>query len=289
MKSQSLLGSMATKMLFLSVCLAAGGTMLAGGAGAKDTATGTSTSQATTAPATSGTPTTGAVSAAGTGTATGTKVEESSGTKKESSPKDKAAGSVASQPDPKAAKGAEGAASKTTTPSVGTIVEMKTSEGVIKIELADKEAPITVKNFLSYVDDKFYDGLIFHRVIKDFMIQGGGYSFQGDRLVEKQTKAPITNEAKNGLKNNRGTIAMARTADPNSATAQFFINHVNNNNLDYPSLDGHGYAVFGRVLEGMDVVDKIASTPTGMRSGMDDVPLTDIKIISAHTVKPAGH
>ncbi len=171
----------------------------------------------------------------------------------------------------------------------GTLVEIKTTEGVIKVELADKEAPITVKNFLAYVDDKFYDGLVFHRVIKDFMIQGGGYSMVNDKLVEKPTKAPIANEAKNGLKNIRGSIAMARTQDPNSATAQFFINHVNNNNLDYPSFDGHGYAVFGKVTVGLDVVDKIASVKTGVKGGMPDVPLTDVKILSIQLLKPASH
>lgn len=173
--------------------------------------------------------------------------------------------------------------------ATGTMVEMKTTEGTIKLELADKEAPITVKNFISYINDKFYDGLIFHRVIKDFMIQGGGYSLEGDKLVEKPTKSPITNEAKNGLKNNRGTIAMARTQDPNSATAQFYINHTNNDNLNYPSFDGHGYAVFGKVVDGMDVVDKIAAAKTGVRGGMPDVPLNEIKIITMVVVTPAGH
>lgn len=287
----SLAGALAQKALFLSLCLGASGMILAGRVVAKDPAPagGSAPSQVATGSATGAKTSSEAAPAAssGTGTATGTQVE-SSGSKKESSTKDTAPSGAPAQPETKAVKAAE-APAKTPAGSVGTIVEMKTSEGVIKIELADKEAPITVKNFLSYVDDKFYDGLIFHRVIKDFMIQGGGYSFQGDKMVEKPTKSPITNEAKNGLKNNRGTIAMARTADPNSATAQFFINHVNNNNLDHPSLDGHGYAVFGRVLEGMEVVDKIAAVPTGMRAGMEDVPLTDVKIISVQTVKPAGH
>lgn len=169
----------------------------------------------------------------------------------------------------------------------GTVVELKTTEGSIKIELADKDAPITVKNFLAYVNDKFYDGTIFHRVIDGFMIQGGGFTASGDALNEKSTKAPIVNEAKNGLKNDRGTIAMARTSDPNSATAQFFINHVNNERLNHPDPDGHGYAVFGKVIEGLDVVDKIAKTKTGTKGGMGDVPLTEVKIVAAQVVQPA--
>ena len=179
--------------------------------------------------------------------------------------------------DAKAApKGAGGA---------GTIVELKTSEGTIKLELADKEAPVSVKNFVAYVNDKFYDGTIFHRVIDGFMIQGGGFTAEGDKLTEKATKASIVNEGKNGLKNERGTVAMARTPDPNSATAQFFVNLVNNDRLNYPNPDGHGYAVFGKVIEGMDVVDKIGKAKTGMKSGMGDVPATDIKILSATVVK----
>ena len=173
--------------------------------------------------------------------------------------------------------------------AVGTIVELKTSEGPIKIELADKEAPVSVKNFLSYVNEKFYDGTVFHRVIDGFMIQGGGYAIDGDKLNEKTTKSPIVNEAKNGLKNDRGTIAMARTSAPDSATAQFFINLVNNDRLNYPNPDGHGYAVFGRVVEGLDVVDKIGKSKTGNRFGMQDVPVTDVKILSASVVKAASH
>ena len=171
----------------------------------------------------------------------------------------------------------------------GTIVELKTSEGTIKVQLADKEAPISVKNFLSYVGDKFYDGTVFHRVIDGFMIQGGGYTAEGDKLNEKQTKAPITNEAKNGLKNDKGTLAMARTSNPDSATAQFFINLVNNDRLNYPNPDGFGYAVFGKVVDGMDVVEKIGKAKTGYKQGMQDVPVTDIKILSATVVKAAGH
>jgi peptidyl-prolyl cis-trans isomerase A (cyclophilin A) len=171
----------------------------------------------------------------------------------------------------------------------GTLVDLKTTEGNIRIELADKEAPVTVKNFLGYVGDKFYDGTVFHRVIDGFMIQGGGYTTEGDKLTEKPTKSPITNEAKNGLKNDRGTVAMARTSNPDSATAQFFINLVNNDRLNYPSPDGHGYAVFGHVVDGMDVVDKIGKAKTGIKMGMADVPTSDIKIISVSVAKPAGH
>ena len=171
----------------------------------------------------------------------------------------------------------------------GTVVEIKTSEGVIKVELADKEAPVSVKNFLGYVNDKFYDGTVFHRVIDSFMIQGGGYTIDGDKISEKPTKAAITNEAKNGLKNDRGTLAMARTSDPNSATAQFFINLVNNDRLNAPNPDGHGYAVFGKVLEGLDVVDKIGHTKTAQRFGLSDVPVADVKLLSVTVVKAASH
>ena len=137
-------------------------------------------------------------------------------------------------------------------------VKMKTSMGDIVIELNSEKAPITVENFLSYVKKKHYDGTVFHRVIGDFMIQGGGFD---DKLVEKSTGKGIKNEGQNGLKNDRGTIAMARTPDPNSATAQFFINVKDNPMLDYPN--NGGYAVFGKVVEGMDVVDKIKAVETG--------------------------
>ena len=183
--------------------------------------------------------------------------------------------------DAKAAGGSKAEAKKGS-----PIVVIKTSEGVMKFELAEKEAPLTVKNFLSYVNDKFYDGTVFHRVIEGFMIQGGGFASAGDKLNEKSTRSPIVSEAKNGLKNDRGTIAMARTADPNSATAQFFINHVNNNNLDSPSFDGYGYTVFGKIVDGIDVVDKIAKVKTGMKSGMPNVPLADVKIISIKVMGP---
>jgi peptidyl-prolyl cis-trans isomerase A (cyclophilin A) len=169
--------------------------------------------------------------------------------------------------------------------ATGTTIELETSEGKIRIALDTEKAPVTTKNFLDYVNSKFYDGTVFHRVIDGFMVQGGGFNIEGGQLKEKKTNPSITNEGKNGLKNDRGTIAMARTRDPNSATAQFFINHVDNNSLNHPNPDGHGYAVFGKVVEGMDVVDKIAKAKTGMKYGMSDVPETEVKIISAKVVK----
>jgi len=153
-----------------------------------------------------------------------------------------------------------------------TKVRIETSKGDIVIELNEEKAPISCKNFLQYVDEKYYDGLIFHRVIKDFMIQGGGMNAQ---MRQKATKPPIVNEAKNGLKNDRGTIAMARTSDPDSATSQFFINHADNDFLNFGARDA-GYAVFGKVVEGMDVVDKIANVKT--KAG--DVPNETITINS---------
>ena len=163
------------------------------------------------------------------------------------------------------------------------IVLMETSEGPVKIELFESKAPITVKNFLSYVDDKFYDGTIFHRVISDFMIQGGGFL---PGMKEKPSKAPIKNESSNGLANTRGTLAMARTNAPDSATAQFFINVKDNPGLDRRNArDGVGYAVFGKVIEGMDVVDKIRGVDTGRVGGHDDVPETDVIIKSIRRVE----
>jgi peptidyl-prolyl cis-trans isomerase A (cyclophilin A) len=161
-------------------------------------------------------------------------------------------------------------------------VALETSQGRIVLELAPKEAPKTVDNFLTYVKAGHYDGTVFHRVIPTFMIQGGGYSAD---LTERPTRAPIPLESKNGLKNARGTVAMARRGDPNSATAQFFINVVDNPRLDYPSFDGNGYAVFGKVVEGMDVVDKIRDVPTGSRGGHQNVPETPVTIKSARIVK----
>jgi peptidyl-prolyl cis-trans isomerase A (cyclophilin A) len=139
-------------------------------------------------------------------------------------------------------------------------VRLKTSQGDIVLELDRAKAPVTVENFLSYVGNKHYDGTVFHRVIDGFMIQGGGFAFDNGKLAEKPTGKGIKNEGTNGLKNLRGTIAMARTSDPDSATSQFFINVADNAALDYPS--NGGYAVFGKVVEGMDVVDKIRVVPT---------------------------
>jgi peptidyl-prolyl cis-trans isomerase A (cyclophilin A) len=172
----------------------------------------------------------------------------------------------------------------TTASAQGTAprVALETSEGRIVIELAPKEAPKTVDNFLAYVKSGHYDGTVFHRVIPTFMIQGGGF---GPDMAERSTRPPIPIESKNGLKNARGTVAMARRGDPNSATAQFFINVVDNASLDYPSFDGHGYAVFGKVVEGMDVVDKIKAVPTGNRGRYQNVPLTPVTIKSARIVK----
>ncbi len=163
-------------------------------------------------------------------------------------------------------------------------VLMKTSKGDITIELNEDKAPITVRNFLSYVDEKFYDGTIFHRVIKGFMIQGGGLT---PDFKEKPSKPPIQNEAANGLKNGRGTIAMARTPEINSATCQFFINHVDNAFLDHRenTAQGFGYAVFGRVTSGMEVVDAIANVRTGTIKGYADAPQETITIISVQRIK----
>jgi cyclophilin family peptidyl-prolyl cis-trans isomerase len=156
-------------------------------------------------------------------------------------------------------------------------VEMQTSLGKIVVELAPDKAPESVENFLKYARDGFYNGTIFHRVIPGFMIQGGGFD---EKMVQKPTRAPVRNEAKNGLSNTRGTIAMARTSQPHSATAQFFINHADNHNLDYPSFDGWGYAVFGKVTQGMDVVDKIAAVPTAVSGMYENVPRTPVVIQS---------
>jgi peptidyl-prolyl cis-trans isomerase A (cyclophilin A) len=150
---------------------------------------------------------------------------------------------------------------KSAAPKGNPVVTMKTSMGVIKIELFADKAPVTVKNFLSYVDGKFFDNTVFHRVISNFMIQGGGFT-SSVPIRQKNTKAPIVNESDNGLKNDRGTIAMARIQDPNSATSQFFINVVDNKMLN-KSQGNPGYAVFGKVIAGMDVVDKIRAVPTG--------------------------
>ena len=166
------------------------------------------------------------------------------------------------------------------------LVTLKTSMGEITLELYPDKAPITVKNFIQYAEEGFYDGTIFHRVIKSFMVQGGGFD---NKISKKSTRPAIKNEAANGLKNDRGTIAMARTTAPDSATAQFFINTVNNGSLNFrnPSRSGIGYCVFGRVTEGLEVLDKIEAEKTGFRKGMRDVPITDIVIESATLKKVA--
>jgi len=160
-------------------------------------------------------------------------------------------------------------------------VKLETSMGNIIIELNEQAAPVTVKNFLGYIEEGFYDGTIFHRVIPDFMIQGGGFT---DQMVEKQTREAIINEAKNGLKNERGTISMARKPHPDSATVQFFINHRDNAPLNYVENGNPGYAVFGKIIEGMDVVDAIASVNTTTRMGYNDVPVKAVVIKSARVV-----
>ncbi len=175
------------------------------------------------------------------------------------------------------AKEAEKPAAPATTAKVSK-VRLKTTKGDIVLELNAEKAPITVENFLGYVKKKHYDGTVFHRVLDGFMIQGGGFKLEGKNLVEKETGKGIVNEGKNGLKNDRGTVAMARTPDPNSATAQFFINVVDNAALNFPS--NGGYAVFGKVVEGMDVVDKIKAVVTDPRLG-EGVPVEPITIQSA--------
>jgi len=162
-------------------------------------------------------------------------------------------------------------------------VKFATSAGDFVVEVYPDKSPQTVANFLLYVKDKHYDGTIFHRVINNFMIQGGGYDA---KYAEKKTRAPIPLEANNGLKNNLGTIAMARTSDPNSATAQFFINVKDNVRLNAPEPDGHGYAVFGKVTSGMDVIEKIKIAATGAAGPFpSDVPKTPVLINSATLVK----
>ena len=161
-------------------------------------------------------------------------------------------------------------------------VQLTTSMGEIVLELNPTKAPRTVENFLQYVRERHYDGTIFHRVIDGFMIQGGGFT---PDMQQKPTRAPIVLEAGNGLKNEAYTVAMARTSDPHSATAQFFINVKNNPMLDAPQPDGYGYAVFGKVVRGMDVVDKIKAVPTGNRGMHQNVPLTPVTILSAAEVK----
>lgn len=163
------------------------------------------------------------------------------------------------------------------------VVLMETSLGAVKIELYPDRTPASVKNFLDYVNSGFYNGTIFHRVIPGFMAQGGGFTTDHK---QKETRGTIKNEAAKGLKNDRGTIAMARTANPDSATAQFFINVANNDGLNYPNPDGYGYTVFGKVIEGMDVVDKIVTTPTKRLNMLfANLPVTPVVITSVKVVK----
>ncbi len=169
-------------------------------------------------------------------------------------------------------------------PEVKEIAVLETSLGVIEIELDVAKAPKTVENFVAYVEQGFYDGLVFHRVIGGFMVQGGG--FKPDGTWMSPTRDPVENEARNGLKNLRGMIAMARSSDPDSATSQFYINTVDNSNLDYPKPDGYGYTVFGKVVKGMDVVDDIETSQTGSKQtpygAMDDWPTENIVIVRAY-------
>ncbi len=162
------------------------------------------------------------------------------------------------------------------------MVKLHTNKGIITLQLDAEKAPVTVQNFLDYVNSGFYSNTIFHRVIPNFMIQGGGFE---PGMKQKTTKAPIKNEAANGLKNDKYTIAMARTGDPHSATAQFFINVKNNDFLDYPGQDGWGYCVFGKVVEGMDIVDSIAKVKTGRSGFHQDVPTEDVIITKAEVLK----
>jgi len=161
------------------------------------------------------------------------------------------------------------------------MIKLTTNHGAILIELDADKAPITCANFEQYVRDGHYDGTLFHRVIDGFMIQGGGMNTD---FIPKPTRAPIENEAKHGLKNTAGTVAMARTNQPHAATSQFFINVSNNGFLDYPGQDGWGYCVFGRVVEGMDVVDAIKGVPTGNKHGHSDVPKQDVVIQRAEVL-----
>lgn len=167
------------------------------------------------------------------------------------------------------------------------MILLKTSHGDITIELDYDKAPKTAENFEQYVRDGFYDGLVFHRVISNFMIQGGGFE---PGMTPRKTRAPIPNEANNGLSNMKGTVAMARTMDPHSATAQFFINVENNGFLDHTAenAEGWGYCVFGKVVDGMDTVNSIRSVPTTMRAGHQDVPAEDVVIQKAEVIEGEG-
>jgi len=164
------------------------------------------------------------------------------------------------------------------------MIRFQTTLGDFTVELFEKEAPISSENFLRYVDDEHFDGTLIHRVVPGFVIQGGGLTAG---MRPKKTRAPIANEATNGLKNTRGTLSMARTNDVNSATSQFFVNLKDNAFLDHQSKAQFGYAVFGRVTEGLDVIDKIAAVRTGTRHGHQDTPLDDVTIVSARRVEGA--
>ena len=164
-------------------------------------------------------------------------------------------------------------------------VKLHTNHGVITLELDADKAPLTVANFLAYVESGHYNNTVFHRVIDGFMIQGGGFE---PGMTQKPTGEQIKNEADNGLKNERGTVAMARTQDPHSATAQFFINLVANTALDYPSRDGWGYAVFGKVVKGLEVVESIAKQPTANRGFHQNVPVEAVIVNSARVLEPAA-
>ncbi len=164
------------------------------------------------------------------------------------------------------------------------MIRLHTNYGDIMLELDHEKAPVTAQNFIDYVNSGYYDNTIFHRVIDEFMIQGGGFE---PGMVQKKTRAPIANEAGNGLKNDKYTIAMARTSDPHSATGQFFINVKDNDFLNYksPTAQGYGYCVFGKVVEGMDVVDKIKKVKTGTRSGHQDVPVENVILEKAEIIQ----
>ena len=161
------------------------------------------------------------------------------------------------------------------------MIRFETSLGDFSIELFEKEAPESVANFTRYIDDGFFDGTIFHRIVPGFVIQGGGFT---EDMTQKKTKPPVKNEADNGLKNKRGTLSMARTNDINSATSQFFVNLKDNDFLDH-SRANFGYAVFAKVTEGMDVIDKIAAVETGRKRGFDDVPVEAVTMKSVKRVK----
>lgn len=186
---------------------------------------------------------------------------------------------------PDATKAAPPAAAPSQAPAAPVYVAMTTNKGVIYLELDPAKAPLSVENFVAYAKEGFYTDTVFHRVIKSFMIQGGGFNAD---LKQKSTRPPIKNEWKNGLSNTRGTIAMARTRVADSATSQFFINTVDNKMLDQPR-DGAAYTVFGKVIKGMDVVDAIAATPTGISAGMPDVPKAPVVIekVEILSAKPA--